>query len=122
MPQDFIISGQTLTDIGDAIREKGGAEGGLTPEAMPAAIRAITTGTWEHDQLSNRDLADQHPISAISQLTEALAGKAPSINDEEVSVTNPWSSAKTSAYVAASISALGLSVQDGKLCVRVERE
>ena len=41
MPQDFIISGQTLTDIGDAIREKGGAEGGLTPEAMPSAIRSI---------------------------------------------------------------------------------
>lgn len=41
MPQDFIISGQTLTDIGDAIREKGGVEGGLTPEAMPSAIRSI---------------------------------------------------------------------------------
>ena len=47
MPQDFIISGQTLTDIGDAIREKGGAEGGLTPEAMPSAIRAIKTGIDE---------------------------------------------------------------------------
>lgn len=43
MPQDFIISGQTLTDIGDAIREKGGAEGGLTPEAMPSAIRSIAS-------------------------------------------------------------------------------
>ena len=44
------------------------------------------------------------------------------INDAAENATETWSSAKTSAYVAASISALGLSVQDGKLCVRVERE
>ena len=44
------------------------------------------------------------------------------INDAATSTTETWSSEKTSAYVAASISALGLSVQDGKLCVRVERE
>lgn len=44
------------------------------------------------------------------------------INDASENATETWSSAKTSAYVAASISDLGLSVQDGKLCVRVERE
>lgn len=44
------------------------------------------------------------------------------INDAAENATETWSSAKTSAYVAASISSLGLSVQDGKLCVRVERK
>lgn len=43
MAQDYIIDGQTLTDIGDAIREKGGTESGLTPKAMPSAIRSIAS-------------------------------------------------------------------------------
>ena len=30
----------------------------------------------DHNKLSNRDLPDQHPIPAITGLTEALAAKA----------------------------------------------
>lgn len=38
----------------------------------------IDTGTNDHSQLINRDIADQHPISAITGLEEALANKQPS--------------------------------------------
>jgi hypothetical protein len=34
------------------------------------------TGTTDHTQLSNRDAIDQHPISAITDLTNQLANKA----------------------------------------------
>ena len=36
------------------------------------------TGTNDHSQLINRDLADQHPISAITGLEDELANKQPS--------------------------------------------
>jgi len=32
-------------------------------------------GTLDHNELNNRDLADQHPIAAVTGLTLALAGK-----------------------------------------------
>lgn len=37
-------------------------------------------GTTDHTKLSNRGAADQHPMSAITGLTEALAGKQPTSN------------------------------------------
>ena len=42
---EYLIQGQTLADIADAIREKTAAAGALLPGAMPAHIRAIQTGT-----------------------------------------------------------------------------
>lgn len=38
-------------------------------------------GTGYHRQLTNRDAADQHPMSAISGLVSALAGKQATISD-----------------------------------------
>lgn len=38
-------------------------------------------GTSDHRQLSNRDAANQHPISAISGLADALSGKQDAIAD-----------------------------------------
>ena len=42
---EYLIQGQTLADIADAIREKTAAAGALLPGAMPAHSRAIQTGT-----------------------------------------------------------------------------
>lgn len=39
-----------------------------------------TSGTSDHAKLQNRDAADQHPMSAITGLTNALAGKQPAGN------------------------------------------
>lgn len=44
MPDIYAISGQTMTDIGDAIREKGGTTEPITPKDMAEAIRNIHTG------------------------------------------------------------------------------
>jgi hypothetical protein len=41
---NYIIQGQTLTDIADAIRDKTGSNGLITPEDMPTAIESIETG------------------------------------------------------------------------------
>lgn len=81
MPQDFIISGQTLTDIGDAIREKGGAEGGLTPEAMPSAIRSIA---------SVQDVQ----VAGVSVLKDGVANVPIATEDAPgvVSIVAPWDS------------------------------
>lgn len=39
-----------------------------------------TSGTSDHTKLKNRDAADQHPMSAITGLTDALAEKQPTGN------------------------------------------
>lgn len=49
--QDYIIDGQTLTDIGNAIREKSGTSDMLAPQAMPDAIRAISGGTVTKEEI-----------------------------------------------------------------------
>lgn len=41
--KNYIVSGATLNDIGNAIISKGGASSGLTVDAMPQAIRNIST-------------------------------------------------------------------------------
>lgn len=46
-----VIEKQTLTDIADAIRAKGGASGPMLPQEMSAAIEAIPTGTAERFQI-----------------------------------------------------------------------
>ena len=64
-----------LTNIADAIREKTGSTRTMNLEGMVDAINAIQTGgggTTDHSKLENRDAADQHPISAITGLEEAL--------------------------------------------------
>lgn len=49
--QDYIIDGQTLTDIGNAIREKSGTSDMLAPQAMPDAIRAISGGAVTKEEI-----------------------------------------------------------------------
>ena len=44
MAEKCVVNKSTLTDIADAIREKGGTSAAMLPSAMPAAIEAIPTG------------------------------------------------------------------------------
>ncbi len=43
-----------------------------------------STGTTDHNDLINRDAADQHPISAITGLEEALEVKQDKLSDEQL--------------------------------------
>ena len=78
--------------------------------AVPKTVKAGSGGTTNHAQLTNRDAADQHPISAISSLQDALDGKQPKGNyiTEETDPTVPsWAKAKDKpTYTAAEVNAL----------------
>lgn len=45
-------------------------------------------GTKDHNQLDNRDLPDQHPISAITGLEEALNSKQDNLNEAQQSAVD----------------------------------
>lgn len=51
----------------------------LEPQAEIDAELSIEMVNTDHDKLNNRDLPDQHPISAITGLEEALEGKVAEI-------------------------------------------
>ena len=67
-------------------------------------------GTADHAKLKNRDAADQHPMSAITGLVDALAGKQPTGDylTEEVDPTVPdWAKQpQKPAYTAQEVGAL----------------
>lgn len=46
----------------------------IAEAVSPDPDQPIEFGTDKHDELKNRDLPDQHPISSITGLTEALTG------------------------------------------------
>ena len=46
-------------------------------------ISARGGGTKDHDKLDNRDIPDQHPISAITNLTEALEAKQDTLTESQ---------------------------------------
>lgn len=43
-----------------------------SPELEMEEVQQVASGTGDHSQLENRDAPNQHPISAISGLQEAL--------------------------------------------------
>lgn len=56
-------------------------------------------GTKDHTKLANRDLADQHPISAITGLSEALANRPQGISFPNIaSLVSTLNSASLSTY------------------------
>lgn len=56
-------------------------------------------GTKDHSQLENRDLPDQHPISAITDLENTLAGKQANLSQAQIDATNSGiTSSKVSIY------------------------
>lgn len=56
----------------------------------------------DHAKLTNRDLDDQHPMSAITGLTAALGGKMDAISEVEVlpeEKTTPFVSLNGKTYI-----------------------
>lgn len=57
------------------------AEFEVTPDVTYEAVIDLSSATRKHNELSNRDLPDQHPISAITDLEETLYGYGHNIDD-----------------------------------------
>ena len=66
-------------------------------------------GTSDHSKLSNRDAADQHPMSAITGLVDELAGKQPTGNyltSEQDPTVPDWAKEENKpSYTAAEVGA-----------------
>lgn len=54
-------------------------------QKMTANFEMGNNGTKEHDKLLNRDLPEQHPISSITGLTEALEERV--VNNPTITIT-----------------------------------
>jgi len=61
----------------------------LTPDVSYIADIKVETATRDHDALINRDLPDQHPISAITGLEEALR-RADTFVFEQAVASDTW--------------------------------
>ena len=105
-----VLAEQMLQRMGDL--------GQLQTEDKSSLVAAINEvretggggGTSDHSKLANRDAADQHPMSAITGLEDALAGKQPTGNylTEEQDPTVPdWAKRpQKPAYTAQEVGAL----------------
>lgn len=76
---EFIQQPKTAS-VGQALLVKSVDENGKPTEWETGEVQAGSGGTSDHQKLSNRDAADQHPIAAITGLEAALAGKQPTGN------------------------------------------
>ncbi len=61
---DFILNPQETVDVDFTV----------TPDVTYQAVLDLSASTRNHDELSNRDLPDQHPIEAITNLENVLSG------------------------------------------------
>lgn len=71
-------------------------------------------GTSDHSQLTNRDAANQHPITAITGLQTALDGITPTIGDNGNWYLGATDTGKPSRGVAGATGAQGIQGQAGK--------
>lgn len=76
---EFIQPPKTAS-VGQALLVKSVDENGKPTEWETGEVQAGSGGTSDHQKLSNRDAADQHPMKAITGLEAALAGKQPTGN------------------------------------------
>lgn len=79
-------------------------------ESQLALPEAAAGGTSDHSKLANRDAAYQHPMSAITGLEQALAGKQPTgdyLTEEQDPTVPEWAKhPQKPAYTAQEVGAL----------------
>ncbi len=88
---EFAFKTSIINDDLSVTSPSGIAAGGATSDTAIG-----TSGTTDHRQLTNRDAAEQHPISAITGLTSALGGKQDVISD--LNTIRSGASAGATAY------------------------
>lgn len=70
---DFILNPQETVDVDLTV----------TPDVTYQAVLDLSASTRNHDELSNRDLPDQHPTSAITGLDDTLGSLTESVSTIE---------------------------------------
>ena len=70
---DFILNPQETVDVDFTV----------TPDVTYQAVLDLSASTRNHDELSNRDLPDQHPTSAITGLDDTLSSLTESVSTIE---------------------------------------
>lgn len=70
---DFILNPQETVDVDFTV----------TPDVTYQAVLDLSASTRNHDELSNRDLPDQHPTSAITGLDDTLGSLTESVSTIE---------------------------------------
>lgn len=100
-----IYNGDTLVDLtGDTITSDALLKGTTAHDAAGNQITGTAVGgTLDHTQLINRDVADQHPMEAITGLSATLSGKAEKYAVEEQSAS--FTAADNTLYTVAGGSA-----------------
>ena len=105
-----VISEQILQRMGDLSELKTDDKSSLVAAVNEVKETGGGGGTSDHAKLKNRDAADQHPMSAITGLSDALAGKQATGNyiTEESDPTVPeWAKQPNKpSYTAQEVGAL----------------
>ena len=82
----------------------------LEPDVTYTADITLETSMRDHDKLDNRDLADQHPMSAITGLETALNGKQDTLTaGDNIQIEDGVISATDTTYTAGD----GISIENG---------
>ena len=103
--------------LAEQILQRMGDLGQLKTEDKSSLVAAINEvketgggGTADHTKLQNRDAADQHPMSAITGLEQALDGKQPTgdyLTEEQDPTVPEWAKQpQKPAYTAQEVGAL----------------
>lgn len=82
----------------------------LEPDVTYTADIKAETGTNDHSRLSNRDIPNQHPMSAITGLESALEGKQDTLTaGDNIQIEDGVISATDTTYTAGD----GISIENG---------
>lgn len=121
-----VLAEQMLQRMGDL--------GQLQTEDKSSLVAAVNEvketggggGTSDHSKLKNRDAADQHPMSAITGLDDALAGKQPTgdyLTKEQDPTVPDWAKQpQKPAYTAQEVGALPVTTHIPSTATEVNAE
>lgn len=128
MDLDSIQSESILRELQDKV-DNAYVENGylyLTGDGQVIAGPFQMSGTFDHSALENRSEDDQHPISAITGLEEALEDKQDALTaGNNVTIVNNVISAESTAkfsYGASTYEDVDAAYNDGKSCEMVKIE
>lgn len=106
----IITNDKNYKDIADAIRQKSGGSDLYSPSDMAEAITNIPGG-GDHSQLTNRDAANQHPISSITGLSDELDDKQDKVDTDTVTISvADWAGGTTCTKSVTGVTATSIVI------------